>query len=387
MTMRLIALMVLLAAALPGAPAAAEADIEAQAIERIVTREMRAILPADRPGGGAVAVRIGGRTLFFSYGSADAAGTRPVTPDSLFALASVRKLFEATLLAQAIAQGTLRLDEPVARHVPELRAGSDIARITLGQLATQTSGLLLPQDHPPWPAEHYSLPDFIRTLNQWTTRKDHEPGTRHLYTHAGFVLLQLALERGLGAPIETLMMREIFAPLGMTSTVFPRWDESGRGRLAPDHRDRAVQGFSQDGKPAGAPGDDQGYYDWPGAGQIYSSARDMAAFLAAALEEFPAQAPLRDAIAVAQQKRFAITPRNSQALAWEIVHEGAVTIVEKNGGLGNASSYIGLIPERRLGVAILASRGDQYPAEVGRCIMLALARYRSEWTYQCVAGP
>jgi beta-lactamase class C len=120
-------------------------------VERVVTRHVQAILPAGKPGGAAVAVRIEGRTLFFNYGLADFAARRPITPDTLFNLASLRKVFETTLLAQAVRKGELALDDPVSRYVAELQQGGDIRRVTLGQLATHTSGLLLPQDHPPWP--------------------------------------------------------------------------------------------------------------------------------------------------------------------------------------------------------------------------------------------
>jgi beta-lactamase class C len=352
-------------------------------VEAIVARQIQALLPPDRPGGAAVAVRIDGRTHFFNFGWADAASKRPVTSDSLFNLASLRKLFETTVLARAVGQGKVALTDPVTKYLSELEAGGDIRRVTLGQLATHTSGLLLRPDYPPWPVGPYTLPEFIRTLSQWTADKDHEPGKQHIYTHAGFVLLHLALERRLGS-LDALIRQQLLAPLGMTSTVFPVPNESPAGRLAPDARQRAVQGYSEHGEPIGAPGDQQGYYQWSGTGQIYSSARDMAAFLAANLGEWPLDAALRTALALSHQIRFRITERNSQALAWEIVHEGGLDIIEKNGGLTNASSYLGMIPSRKLGIVILSNRGDQYPAEVARCIMLALARYTSDWHYQCV---
>jgi beta-lactamase class C len=354
-----------------------------RAIERVVAKQIRAILPPGKPGGAAVALRIDGRTLYFNFGSADVASHKPVTSDSLFNLASLRKVFEATALALALGQGKVALADPVSRYLPEL-AGEDIRRVTLAQLATHTSGLLVPQDHPPWPHERLTLADFIRTLNQWKADKDHEPGRQHIYTHAGFVLLHLALERRLDTPVDALIRRHVFTPLGMTSTAFPSPDESPFGRLAPDMRQRAVQGYAESGEPVGEPGDQQGYYVWRGTGQVYSSARDMAAFLAASLGETPVGAPLRAAFARTHESLFRVTPRNSQALAWELIHERDLTIVEKNGGLNNATSYIGMIPSRRLGIVILSNRGDQYPAEVGRCIMLALARYVGDWRYQCV---
>src|SRR5215467_8543960 len=151
--------------ALIAAPAAG-ADRQ---IERMVARHVRSIVPPDGGGGVAVALRIEGRTLFFNYGWADRANKRPITTDTLFNLASLRKVFEATLLAQAVGNGDLSLDDRASKYVTELRQDSDIGRVTLRQLATHTSGLLLPQDHPPWPHWDYTLPQFIRTLNAWRT--------------------------------------------------------------------------------------------------------------------------------------------------------------------------------------------------------------------------
>jgi beta-lactamase class C len=143
----------------------------------------------------------------------------------------------------------------------------------LGQLATHTSGLLLPQDHPPWPDWGYTLPEFIRTLNAWTAEE--APGRQHRYTHAGFILLQLALERRYGVPIDELIERRLLQPLGMSATLLPRADDGPRGRIPDELKVRAVQGYSDSSEPIGAPGDQTGYYHWAGIGQMYSSARDI----------------------------------------------------------------------------------------------------------------
>lgn len=104
------------------------------------------LMGQDAVGGVAVAVRIGGRTLFYTHGLADVANRRPVTSDSLFNIASLRKVCEAIVLAQAVQRGELKLDDPVARYVTELDHGGKIREVTLGQLASHTSGLLLPTD-------------------------------------------------------------------------------------------------------------------------------------------------------------------------------------------------------------------------------------------------
>ena len=70
--------------------------------EEIVARQIHAMVPSDGAGGVAVVLRLGGRTSFFNYGWADRANEKPVTTDSLFNLASLRKVFEATLLARSV---------------------------------------------------------------------------------------------------------------------------------------------------------------------------------------------------------------------------------------------------------------------------------------------
>jgi beta-lactamase class C len=135
-------------------------------VEQIVAQKIQPILPKGGGGGVAVAVRMDGKTSFFNYGMADNAQNRPVTADSIFNLGSVGKVFATTLLAQAVKQGELSLDDPIAKYVTEVRRGGDIRRITLGQLAGHSSGLpRVPQPYETWHRGRYTWPDFVRFLN------------------------------------------------------------------------------------------------------------------------------------------------------------------------------------------------------------------------------
>src|SRR5258708_2800852 len=154
-------------------------------------------------GGVTVAVYLDGRTLFFNYGLADSARTQTISTDSLLNLASVGKVFVATLLAQAVKQGELALDDPVANYVTELQGGGDITEVTLGQLASHTSGLPRTPQEPRHPGT-YSLPDFIRYLTGWKADSNHEPGQQELYSNAAFALLKLACQRTLKTPAAQL---------------------------------------------------------------------------------------------------------------------------------------------------------------------------------------
>jgi beta-lactamase class C len=360
----------LAAAMMPAATAARADDAE---VGQIVRQHVQPMLIA--AGGMAVAVHIDGRTLFFNYGLADVARKEPITSDSLFNLASVGKVFLSTLLAQAVERGEVALDDPVAKYVTELQQGGDIRTVTLGELASHTSGLHgRPQQYEPWHRGPYKLPDFIRYLNSWKADDAHMPGKQDIYSNTGFMLLSLALQRRFNTPIAQLMDARLLAPLGMSSTVMPVPTANARGQLAPAFKRRAVQGYNADARPVGEPGNQQGVFNWPGAGQLYSSARDMAVFLAANLGAVPNHRPLREAMALAQQGVFTVGPRFTQALAWQVVRNGDITFVDKNGGLNNTATYIGMIPQKHLGIVVLSNCGGEPATRIGRQIMLALAR-------------
>jgi beta-lactamase class C len=340
-------------------------------VEQIVAQKVQPMLPANGKGGGiAVAVRMNGETRFFNYGFADDARNERVTADSIFNLGSVGKLFATTTLAEAVKRGQLSLNDPVAKYVTELQRGGDVRRITLGELASHTSGLPdVPGQYERWHRGKYTWPDFVRFLNSWKADPKHEPGKQYLYSDTAMVLLRIALQRRLDTPFARLMRQRITAPLGMNSTALP---------LPRDLLGRAVQGYGPQGQPIGKPGMEGGTFEWPGSGQIYSSARDMATFLAANLGEVADHRPIENAMAFTQQPVFTVGPRLKIGLAWQIVRSGNLSILDKNGGLNNTSTYIGFAPQRKLGVVILVNRGKQHATGVGRQIIHALAQENSE---------
>jgi beta-lactamase class C len=355
-------------------PARADKAVNEQ-IKRIVNTELAS--KVGNHGGLAVAVHAAGHTQVFTYGFADQAAQRRMTSDTLFNLASVRKLFEATLVSLGSIRGEFSLDDPASKYVPEL-TGDYVKRITIGQLATHTSGLLLPTDHPPWPTGSYSLPRFFEALNNWTPGAGVEPGKQRVYTHAGYVLLQLVLERRYGRPIGELISERILQPLGMTETFLPERGPDHQAKLAPDVLARVVQGYDDDGSTIGRPGTQQGYYDFPGTGQMFSSPKDLGIFLAASLDDIVDDPQLREALKMTQRQTFGVSNDFGQAIAWENVHKNGIEVVDKPGGLNNATAYIGLLPQQKMGIVILANRGE-FPYEIGRYRVLPeLRRLRGQ---------
>ncbi|HEV2716930.1 MAG TPA: serine hydrolase [Terriglobales bacterium] len=350
---------------------AASAPAQESDVGQIVAQKVKPILAQNRRDGGvAIAVRMNGKSEFFNYGFANLAKNERVTADSIFNLASVGKLFATTILAQAVKQSELSLDDPVDKYVTQLQRGSDIRRVTLGQLASHTSGLpRVPQQYEKWHRGSYTWPDFVRFLDSWKADPQHEPGKQYLYSNAAMILLRVALERRFNTPFAALMKERLTGRLGMNSTALP---------LPRDLLGRAVQGYGANGRPIGPPGQESGTLKFPGAGQIYSSARDMATFLAANMGELPEHGPMENAMVLAQRGVFQVNPHFNQAFAWQDVTSGNLSIIDKNGGLPNTSTYIGFASLQKLGVVILCNRGNQHATMVGRQILHALAQDQSE---------
>ena len=113
----------------------------------------------------------------------------------------------------------------------------------------------------------------------------------------------------------------------------------------------------------------------------------MATFLAANMGELPDRRPMENAMALAQQPVFTVNPHFKQGLAWQVVSAGNLTIVDKNGGLPNTSTYIGFAPQQKLGVVILVNRGKQRATGIGRQILHALAQDQSKPSTEGEADP
>jgi beta-lactamase class C len=173
-------------------------------------------------------------------------------------------------------------------------------------------------------------------------------------------------------PYATLLQRKLLRRLDLPSTVLPLRGTNDIAQLPPTLKARAVQGYGGEGNPIGRPGNMQGYYHWSGTGQMFSSARDLSRMLAAQLGELPLDPALRRAMQLTHEEALVIRENVMQAQAWE-VHHLSLPVVDKNGGLNNTTTYIGMIPGKRLGVVILMNRGNLNGRDFGHAILSRLA--------------
>ena len=153
-----------------GAAVAADADV--QGAVRLFTAWLEGQLLYRHLPGVAVGV-VADQQLVWSrgFGFADVAQKTPMTPQTRFRMASHSKLFTATAVMQLREQGTLRLDDPVAKYLPWFRvkrAADEDPEITIEELLTHSSGL--PREAGSPNARRRSRPRRAGSTRTWPTR-------------------------------------------------------------------------------------------------------------------------------------------------------------------------------------------------------------------------
>jgi uncharacterized protein YbbC (DUF1343 family)/CubicO group peptidase (beta-lactamase class C family) len=155
------------------------------------------------------------------------------TPDTLYDLASITKLFTTTAVMRLVEQGKLALDEPVATSLPDFAAGGKEA-VTLRHLLTHTSGL--PDYLQLWKLEPTPAARMKRVL---ATPLLVPPGTAFRYSDLGLIALGHLVEQVAGASLDRVVRDMVTGPLHLDQTMY-RPPASLRPRIAPTEYEDAV---------------------------------------------------------------------------------------------------------------------------------------------------
>jgi uncharacterized protein YbbC (DUF1343 family) len=250
-------------AALVASAATAAADLLPEPLAAIAPTVAEAIRAGETPGAVVVIGHQGQVVLRQAFGHRHTAPLRPMTPETLFDIASLTKVV-ATVPAvlQLMEKGALELDAPVTRYWPEFK-GRGKELITVRQLLTHYSGLrpgLLPK--PAWSG-------YEAALKQIAGDKPTQPAdSRFIYSDLNFTILGELVRRISGEPLEVYCHRQIFGPLGMKDTGF-KPPKSLHERLAPTMAGSSGVVHDPDTRRMGG---------ISGAAGLFSTADDLAAF-------------------------------------------------------------------------------------------------------------
>ena len=143
---------------------------------------------------------------------------QPLARDTVYWIASTTKPFIATTVMMLVDDGKLRLDDPVAKYLPEF-APKPLSAITVRMLLNQTSGLNYYADPArPTPTDCCSLADEVKRFVSLPLA--HEPGTKFAYSNAGSDTAARVVEVVSGKDFETFLHERLLQPLGMKDTTF-----------------------------------------------------------------------------------------------------------------------------------------------------------------------
>jgi len=174
------------------------------------------------PGLALVVIKDGEVIKMQGYGVANLEHDAPITPDTVFELASVTKQFTATAIMRLVEDGKVKLDDPIIKYLP--RCPRKWNRITVRHLLTHTAGLASLDDG------FASLPGKIDLTTAEMFKSATEdpmsfaPGTKYQYSDVGYFLLGMIIEKASGQRYRDFLAERFFKPFGMTSTsVLDQW--------------------------------------------------------------------------------------------------------------------------------------------------------------------
>jgi CubicO group peptidase (beta-lactamase class C family) len=162
----------------------------------------------------ALAIVRGGEPLRSAgYGLADVENDVPVTPETVFKIASLSKQFIAAGIMLLVEDGKLSVDDRIGSHLegtPETWKD-----ITLRHLLTHTSGIV--REAPAF--DPFKIqPDITVIQSAWPLPLEFAPGEKYQYCNVGYFALAEVITRVSGQPWEDFLQARIFGPLGMTAT-------------------------------------------------------------------------------------------------------------------------------------------------------------------------
>ncbi len=344
------ALLVLLGLSAPGTRASIPRNDPPDRFQA-ARRAIDEILKNTGASGVAVAVAKNGKIVWEEgFGTLGRQSDSPVTPETMFAVASVTKALTATGLMILVDRGLIDLDKPANTY---LGAGKLIAcaagapAATVRDLIYHRSGLpmhwnIFFADRP------RRLPDMDESIARYgiLTRP---PGEAYCYSNFGYGVLGHIIARASRKPYADFMKQDVFEPLGMTRTLV--LTEADRPENMAAKYDAARREIPVS------------FYDHPGASAVYSSVHDLVRFGMYHLgEESPGQKRVLKSATLSAMHRESESEFRENDLtikyllgSFAQIEYRGVQFHTVSGGMAGAVSRLDLVPSENIASAVLAN--------------------------------
>ena len=332
------------------------------------------LLDEKKAVGLSVGIYENGTSYFFNYGRTQVDKSNKPSNNTIYEIGSITKTFESYILANAVIEGRVKLDDDIRKYLKGSYPGLEFNghSIQLVHLANTTS--LLPDWLPELPAEmkgmspdsalavkikHYeklSKKDFFTALQK--VKLDTIPGTKRYHSNAGAQLLAYILEDVYKLPMDKLIRKYITIPQKMKHTSFISSSELkgiATGYTAGDSK--AVYEFSMP------------YFRY--AGGLGSSASDIVNYIQLLLNnKNPASVLCLKKTADIDASTGKIVPMKPDGVADPAIYSSALNWfkyqpdanyaqVWSDGGTNGFNSYLVIYPHLNSGIILLANKSDE----------------------------
>ena len=313
-----------------------------------------------------------------AFGFRDLSSGLAATPRTLFGIGSVTKSFTALSIMQLVGEGKLSLDDSVEKYVPGIPRPFGQAP-TIHDLLTHSSGLpalgygeafisgVLGFDNSWLPVSTAEdVITFMRDATDWAVSK---PGKRFFYLNEGYVLLGYIIEKVSKQTYEAYLQKRVLRPLRMDRTFISRADvEKDNDRATPYIVDK-------DGKhiPSGVP------YGISSDGGIISNVMDLSKYVRMCISRGHFEGKT-----IIDRKQFEAMEQPHIRLPYEYFGKEAYgygwsitpnfyghKLIDHSGSVGVYTAYVGYIPAKKVGVAVLGNPSKYSASNIG---MFALAQ-------------
>jgi CubicO group peptidase (beta-lactamase class C family) len=343
----------------PAAPMAARVKALIPDLEAYIESAMKAY---DLPGL-AIGIVTGDRLVYArGFGVRSKAGGAPVDTRTAFQIGSLTKGFLATTMAIMVDRGKVHWDDRVVDLYPafQLQDAWVTREFRIFDLMAQRSGLR-PLVNDVVGLLGYAEPTMIRSL------RDVEPvssfRTTFAYTNVTHLLTGRIVASLAGTPDwNAVAQRELLDPLGMAETSFTAEAMKAAANRAEGHR-WTPDGTSEVSVEPLFP------YGLGAAGNINSTLEDMARWLRLQLANgsFEGRRIVSpDSLAYTRLPKVAVEDKVSYAMGWYVARTRNGSIVWHDGDTNSYGAFLGMLPDRDVGVIVLTNEGNRgLPAAIG----------------------
>jgi CubicO group peptidase (beta-lactamase class C family) len=370
--LRLLGPFVLAVAALPARSQQPSGD----SVRIAINRAFATWTTTEGPGCAVGASRNGIRIFENGYGMANLEHGIPITPASIFHVASVSKQFTAAAIMLLARDGKLSLDDDVRKHVPEVPAHPQT--ITIRHLLQHTSGLrdqwdLLIMSRGRFEEDRVTEDDVLEIVGRQKAL-NFEPGAEYLYSNTGYTLAGTIVRRVSGKSLREFADERLFRPLGMTETHF-------HDDYTMIVKNRAA-GYARQGNGwrVSLPN-----YDTYGATSLFTTVGDLLKWAA----NFDRPVVGDEAMLRAMQTSglLANGDTTGYGLGLGIGSHRGTPVISHGGADAGYRTFLGRFPEHGFAIAVLCNASTANPSALAHQVADVVLRDRLSWSEPAMTPP